>query len=136
MREGQPEKRSTDGRQPHTYVEEGAEARWVVESDKNNLHFEATDLFRLLIQTVGDTPLDPGIEATVRITAPGAAPRIVKAKLTPRKSKDFSHDVRFDHFRKVFPSVPVDAPITGYFVEAYLPQELGGDFYSGHIRQG
>ena len=136
LREGQPEKPSTDGREPHTYVEEGAEARWVVESDKNNLHFEADDFFRLLIQTVGDTPLDPAIEATVRITAPGSAPKIVKAKLTPRVSKDFSHDVRFDGFRKTFPSEPVNAPITEYFVEAYLPQELGGDFYSGHVRKG
>jgi hypothetical protein len=38
-------------------------------------------------------------------------------------------------FRKQFPSVPVDAKITDYFVEAYLPQELGGDLYTSKVQE-
>ena len=87
---------------------------------------------------MGDTPIDAATEATVRITAPGAKPRVVKAKLGPPTPKDggigFSHEVDLDNFRKKFPSVPPDAPVTEYFVEAFLPKELGGDFYSGKVR--
>ena len=35
----------------------------------------------------------------------------------------FSHEVDLKTFRKTFPSVPPDAPVTDYFVEAYLPPE-------------
>ena len=103
----------------------------------------AKDLLQLAVQTVGDTPLDASVQATVRVTAPGAKPRVVQVKLglpQPKKGGPgtgvgFTHEVDIDNFRKRFPSVPPDAPITGYLVEAFLPKELGGDFYSGKVRE-
>ena len=138
LREGAPEKPSTDGRKPHTFVEKGAEARWMLESQLNNRFQSGSDLLRLAVQTVGDTPIDAAVEATVRVTAPGAKPRVVKAKVgTPKEktSTGFTHEVDLENFRKRFPSVPPDAPVTGYLVEAFLPKELGGDFYSGNVRE-
>ena len=138
LREGAPEKPSTDGRKPHTFVEKGAEARWMLESRLNNRFQSGSDLLRLAVQTVGDTPIDPATEATVRVTAPGAKPRVVKAKVGAPKEKSstgFSHEVDLENFRKRFPSVPPDAPVTEYLVEAFLPKELGGDFYSGKVRE-
>jgi hypothetical protein len=103
----------------------------------------AKDLLQLAVQTVGDTPLDASVQATVRVTAPGAKPRVVQVKLglpQPKKGGPgtgvgFTHEVDIDNFRKRFPSVPPDAPITGYLVEAFLPKELGGDFYSGKVHE-
>jgi peptidoglycan hydrolase-like protein with peptidoglycan-binding domain len=138
LREGAPEKPSTDGRKPHTYVEKGAEARWVFESRLNNRYDEAPDLLTLAVETVGDTPIDAATEAIVRVSAPGAKPKTVKARLGPptpgrQGGIGFTHEVNLEQFRKRFPSVPVDAPVTEYLVEAYLPQELGGDRYSGKV---
>ena len=139
LREGAPEKPSTDGRTPHTFVEKGVEARWVLESRLNNRFEKDADLLKLAVQTVGDTPIDAATEATIRVTAPGAKPRVAKARVGPPKPKEggigFSHEVDLENFRKKFPSVPLDAPVTEYFVEAFLPKELGGDFYSGKVRE-
>jgi len=143
LREGAPEKPSTDGRKPHEFVEKGEEARWLFESEANNIFTAAKDLLQLAVQTVGDTPLDASVQATVRVTAPGAKPRVVQVKLglpQPKKGGPgtgvgFTHEVDIDNFRKRFPSVPPDAPITDYLVEAYLPKELGGDFYSGKVHE-
>jgi len=139
LREGAPEKPSTDGRQPHTFVEKGQEARWVLESQTNNLFSPDSDLLTLAVQSVGDTPLDKTVEATVRVTPPGAKPRVLKVPIgepTPSTTKaGFTHEVGIQNFRKRFPSVPPDAPVTDYLVEAFLPKELGGDLYSGKVRQ-
>lgn len=137
LREGAPEKPSTDGRQPHTFVEQGVEARWLLESQINNRYFKSSDTLRLAVESVGDTPIDNSTEATVRITAPGAKPRVVKVKVgnpTPSKTrKAFTNEVTIGSFRKDFPSVPPDAPVADYLVEAFLPKDLGGDFYSGKV---
>jgi peptidoglycan hydrolase-like protein with peptidoglycan-binding domain len=136
LREGAPEKPSTDGRKPHSYVEKGTEARWVFESPLNNHYDSNADVLKLAVQTVGDTQLDASIEATLRITAPGAKPKVVTAKLgTPKPvGNGFYHEVDVENLRKRFASVPPDAPVTDYLVEAYLPKDLGGDFYSGKVR--
>jgi len=139
LREGAPEKPSTDGRKPHTFVETGQEARWLFESQLNNRYEASGDLLRLIVESVGDTPIDASLEATVRVTAPGANPKVVKIKVgqpipTPGRVA-FTNEVDITGFRKHFPSVPPDALVTDYLVEAYLPQDLGGDLYSGKVRQ-
>ena len=135
LRHATPEKPSTDGRKPHEFVEKGVEARWVFEDTDNNRYFADTDFFRLLVESVGDTPLDPKTEATIRVTAPGAAPKLVKAKLLPRDAGS-THRVEVKNFRKIFPSNPKDAPVTQYRVEAFLPQDLGGDNYTANVKEG
>lgn len=103
-REGAPEKPSTDGRKPHTFVEMGQEARWLFESQLNNGYEASGDLFRLIVKSVGDTPIDASVEATVRVTAPGAKPRVVKVKVgQPIPSPGrvaFTNEVDLTGFRK------------------------------------
>lgn len=139
LREGAPEKPSTDGRTPHTFVETGVEARWSIESNSFNFHDGATDEVSLLVNSVGDTQIDPSTEATIRVTPPGGKPKVVKAALGPGSpnspGEGAFHAVSIKDFRKRFPSVPVDAPVSGYLLEAFLPAELGGDFYSGNVQQ-
>ena len=136
LREGAPEKPSTDGRKPHEFVEEGVEARWMLESPINNKYFKDRDRLDLAVQSVGDKALDPSTEATVRVSAPGAKQRTTKVKVRAEdRGRGFTHVVAMEKFRQNFPSVPPDAPITDYLVEAFLPQELGGDFYSGKVRE-
>jgi hypothetical protein len=93
----------------------------------------------LAVESVGDKPLDASTEATIRVTPPGGKPRVVKVKIGPDRPREggigFSHVVALEKFRKNFPSVPADAPVTGYLVEAFLPKDLGGDFYSGKVRE-
>lgn len=139
LREGAPEKPSTDGRTPHTFVEQGAEARWTTESEKFNFHFAESDELSLLVSSVGDTSIDPSTQATVRVTPPGGKPKVVKVELGeggPNSPGDGSlHAVVLKDFRKRFPSVPADAKVSDYLIEAFLPEDLGGDFFSGKVQQ-
>lgn len=138
LRESAPEKPSTDGRKPHTFVETGQEARWLFESQLDNFYEASGDLLGLIVESVGDTPIDASTDATVRVTASGAEPRVVKVKVGSPKSTPgrvaFTNEVDITGFRKRFPSVPPDALATDYRVEAYLPQGLDGDLYSGKVR--
>ena len=139
LRDGAPEKPSTDGRTPHTFVETGVEARWSVESNTFNFHDAIKDEVLLSVNSVGDTALDPSTEATIRVTPPGGKPKVVKAALgagfpTPSGDGAF-HTVTIKDFRKRFPSVPLDAPVAGYLLEGFLPAELGGDFFSGNAQE-
>ncbi len=136
LREGSPEAPSTDGRKPHSYVEAGIEARWQLESENNNVWIEADDTYFLNIAIVGDTPPDPTSEVTIRVAPPGATPTVVKMSLLPPDvvGDKLIHLLQIRNFRATFPSVPTDAPITGYRVEAYLPQELGGDYFAANVR--
>ena len=130
LRDGAPEKPSTDGREPHAFVEAGPEARWTLEK-KDNFYDKASDTLQLIVESVGDTPLDPSTEAIVKITPPGGKARTVAVQIGPvepstKRDQGF-HVVRLKNFRKEFPSVPATASVTGYQIDAYLPQELGGD---------
>jgi len=133
LREDKPEAPSTDGRKPHTFVEKGAEARWTIESEFNNAYDADKDSFLLAVDTVGDTPIEKA-EATVRITPPDTKPKVVKVPLVFVPAKKF-FKVQIDKFKKTFPAKDPKAAITDYLVEAYLPKDLGGDFYSAKIRE-
>lgn len=139
LRQDTPEPPSTDGRQPHTFVEEGAEARWAVESDANNRYVSSSDVFQLAVESVGDAAID-NVEATVRITPPGTKPKAIKVTIGPPFEKSPTgagnlHAVELANFKKTFPAKDPNAKVTDYLVEAYLPQELGGDFYSAKVRE-
>jgi len=139
LRETTPEPPSTDGRKPHTFVEEGVEARWTVESDRNNRYIAKSDELQLSVDSVGDTPLDPSTEVTVRVTAPGAKAKVVKVKIGPAEPTASGvggfHIVRLTKFKKTFPPADPKAKITDYLIEAFLPKELGGDLYKGKVRE-
>jgi peptidoglycan hydrolase-like protein with peptidoglycan-binding domain len=138
LREGAPEKPSTDGREPHTFVEEGVEARWTTKDAKFNLYIAEDDEYWLLAESVGDTPIDPGTEAVVHITPPGGKAGTLKVALGEgiKKSKGdgATHLLTIKNFRKRFPSKPANAKVTDYQAEGYLPKELGGDSFAGKVK--
>jgi peptidoglycan hydrolase-like protein with peptidoglycan-binding domain len=138
LREGAPEKPSTDGREPHTFVEEGGEARWTTQDAQFNIYLADDDEYFLTVESVGDTPIDPATEAVVHITPPGGKAGTVKVALgegIPRDKGDGAvHVLTINSFRKRFPSKPANAKVTDYQVEGYLPKELGGDSFKGKVK--
>jgi Putative peptidoglycan binding domain len=155
LREGAPEKPSTDGRKPHEFVEEGAQARWVTKDGQFNVYFSDLDEYWLVVESVGDTPLDPSAQATVRITPAGGKAKTVKVAVGEgdknAKGDGAMHILVIDKFLEKFPS-PKDAEdnrvtkesnvikgakgnkVTAYQAEGYLPKELGGDRFAGKVR--
>jgi peptidoglycan hydrolase-like protein with peptidoglycan-binding domain len=139
LRQDTPAPPSTDGREPHSFVEEGAEARWAVESEDNNRYLSASDEFQLAVNSVGDAPID-NVEATLRITPPGAKSKVVKIKIGPPHKATSTgaghfHLVKIQKFKKTFPPADPKAKMKDYLIEAFLPQDLGGDFYKANLRE-
>jgi Putative peptidoglycan binding domain len=155
LREGAPEKPSTDGRKPHEFVEEGAEARWVTKDAQFNLYFADRDEYWLVVESVGDTPLDPSSQATVRITPPGGKAKTVKVAVGEgeknAKGDGAMHFLVIDRFLEKFPlpkdtednkngkdlkgtKEPKGSKVNAYQAEGYLPEELGGDRFAGKVK--
>ena len=136
LRDGQPEKPSTDGRKPHTFQEKGAEARWDFER-QNAIYLSKSDELNMFITSVGDAPIDT-FKATVRVTPPDTKPKVVRItigkpdKVSPTGS-GHPHTLRIPGFKKVFPAKDPNAKVETYKLEAFLDQELGGDLYNGEI---
>lgn len=138
LREGAPEKSGTDGRKPHSFHEEGVEARWNLERE-TALYLKAADELQLLVVSVGNKPIDKNI-ATFRVTPPGAKARVVNVPIGPPNQKTATgagdiHLVKLPKFRETFKSIPPTAEVKDYKVEAYLEKELGGDFWTGPIQE-
>ena len=142
LRKGTPEPPSTDGRQPHTYHESGAEARWDLERD-NAVYLDDKDELWLFAVSVGDQPIT-GYNAFVRVTAPGGKPKTVKIKIpepdaTPHGQEGAMHLVVVPKFSKQFPTLdkkgkPIPNPdFKTYLVEAWFDKELGPDLYKDNI---
>lgn len=136
LREGQPEKPSTDGRQPHTFHESGAEARWDSERDAA-FYFSDTDELHLFLHSVGDAPID-AFKATVKVTPPGAKAKVVKVVIGPadgrtKTGEGQAHTVKIPGFKKRFPAPDPKAPVESYQVEAFLDAALGGDLWQGKV---
>ncbi|HET9144236.1 peptidoglycan-binding domain-containing protein [Actinophytocola sp.] len=128
LREEDPRPPSTDGREPHTYVEAGPEARFFTE-DSSITFFPGEDLLILSAVNTGDETLNPGqFEATARITFPSGEQHTFTVPLVNNQTPAepgalFSFEGSIGR--------PLD-PGT-YLVEAYLPAELGGDQTSDNI---
>ena len=123
LREATPEQPSTDGRQPHTYVEHGAEARWATENNDFVSHNEDSDELLIMAIGVGDTPIPDGSVARVRITGANGEQHIHDWPIDPpftTQQQGSIHFVRVPQFRATFGSGT-------HHVEAYMFPELGGD---------
>jgi peptidoglycan hydrolase-like protein with peptidoglycan-binding domain len=135
LRQGQPEKPSTDGRKPHTFEETGAEARW--DTEKSDAFFlRASDELVMSVNSVGDSPVD-AFNATLRITPPGGKVRVIKVPLGPPQKTlpggGAFHSVIVKQFKAKFPPADPAAKVADYKLEAFLDAELGGDRWDGKI---
>ncbi len=135
LRQGAPENVGTDGRKPGTFVEKGAEARWAEERDVFVFTSRSDELIMALV-SVGDTKIDD-FEITVRVTPPNTKPKVVKVRIGKpafeRPGGGADHVATLPKFKKTFPATDPKAKVEDYKVEAFLPQELGGDLYNGNI---
>jgi len=135
LRKGAPEKPSTDGRKPHTFVEKGREARWDTERD-NPAYITDSDEFFMFATSVGEERID-GAEVTMRITPPNTKPKVIKVLLgKPDQEKTTgvtTYTLTLKDFKKKFPATDPQAKIEDYLVEAFFAQELGGDLFKGNI---
>jgi peptidoglycan hydrolase-like protein with peptidoglycan-binding domain len=135
LREGAPEKPSTDGRKPHTFVEQGAEARWDREK-KDAFYMHVPDTLQMSIFAVGQTPIE-GKLVTLRITPPGGKVRVIKVPIDPATRQlpggGAQHAINVKQFKATFPAANPAAKATEWKLEAYLDAELGGDRWDGKI---
>ncbi|HEX6354048.1 peptidoglycan-binding domain-containing protein [Actinophytocola sp.] len=124
LRQEDPRPPSTDGREPHTYVEQGPEARWITEDEPARFH-QDTRVLALSAYNVGNVPIGYGqFPATVDLT-PVAGGDTVQLHLTCYSNVDpipvhteFSYGVEI---------APGDLPPGEYTLHAWMPAELGGD---------
>jgi hypothetical protein len=134
LRHGPREEPSTDQRPPHTFEQQGLQARWLTE-DEAAVFSQGKDELTLTCVSVGDETDLQGQKVNVFVTAPGARRRGFVATLGARikKSETGQGDqfqITLADFRKTFPSDPETADVQDYVIEAFFGQELGGDFYT------
>lgn len=128
LREESPRPPSTDGREPHTYVERGAEARFYTE-DNAVLYFQDDDTLMLFAVNTGDESIHPGqFEAHARVTFPdGVEQHTFVVELPAESGTTPPGEVFF--FQCVLSQALHRDPLPPgtYHLEAYLPSELGAD---------
>jgi peptidoglycan hydrolase-like protein with peptidoglycan-binding domain len=115
LREEPPQAPSTDGRTPHTFVEVGLEARWFTESEG----FVVWSMQQLSARAwnTGSDPIPPGtVTATVRLNGTHVIAVPNGNGAVPGESFEFD----------LSELLPLLVPGEN-LLEAYLPQELGGD---------
>ena len=141
LRGDKPEGPSTDGRQPHTFEQKGAQARWEQEPG-DAIYDPAKDELHIFAVNVGEQKIDD-FNAHVRVTPPGGKAKAIKVKIGApvRKTDDDQgdqHMVLIQKFRKTFPALDKNgrpdpkADIGGYLVEAFFDKELGPDLFKGN----
>jgi hypothetical protein len=125
LRQEDPRPPSTDGREPHTYVEQGAEARWMTE-DEPAVYFQAQDFVGLKAFNVGNVPIGVGeFDATADFT-PVAGGATVQLHL-PSYTDDGQPAQLHEGFGFGFANVRSHLSPGEYTVHGWVPAELGGD---------
>ena len=137
LREGAPAKPHTDGRKPHSFVEKGNSARWVLEK-RLPIYDSAADVAAMQAVSVGD--IDQIVKSAVRfrITNPSGVQKVFERPIgTPFESSKTGqgnkHNIVINGFSSLF-GKPAEAgkPAPGdYQVTAYFSAELGGDTFEG-----
>lgn len=132
LRLAAPEQPGTDGREPHTFVDQGVKARWT--SEGPGTFSTSADRLVLEVVSVGaDTNLE-GQKVSLFVTPPGGTRKGFFAKVSQpiRKTQTGQgdvHQVVVENLKKRFPSTP-DQDITAYVIEGFFDAALGGDFFT------
>jgi hypothetical protein len=122
LRNEAPRDPSTDGRDPHTFVEQGPEARWH-DADGAMHYEEAADLFFINAVSTGDEPLMGGqFQATARFTTANGEMIHYLEIVAPN---GVINPGEYFYFALSGARALIGEGIVN--VEAYLPSELGGD---------
>lgn len=124
LREEDPRPPSTDGLEPHSFVERGAEARWITE-DHGVQYDPARDVLFVIAVSTGDTPIESDqFRAHLFVTVPSGEQ--VEFDL-PGQTTDGQPTEQGGRLFFGANEVRQRAGPGTYQVQAFLPQELGGD---------
>ena len=134
LRDGAPEKPSTDGRKPHTELQEGKQTRWIREDGVVRFD-KARDALIMLLVSVGTVDDMVGRKVRVRVTAPDTTAKVEDCPIgspipSSTTGQGSQHEVLLSSFSKLFDPKASAAPPGDYLVESYFDQELGGDKFS------
>lgn len=125
LRQEDPRPPSTDGREPHTYVEAGPEARWTTE-DEPAVYFEAQDFLALRAVNVGNVPIGVGeFHATADLT-PVDGGATVQVHLESYTEDGQPAEVHTG-FGFGLANARAHLEPGEYTIHGWLPAELGGD---------
>jgi peptidoglycan hydrolase-like protein with peptidoglycan-binding domain len=125
LRQEDPRPPSTDGREPHTFVEQGPEARWGFE-DETAQYDPAQDLLILGAYNVGSVAIGTGaFEATADLT-PVAGGSTVQLHLTCFSADGSPIEVH-EPFAFGIQGLRQHLAPGEYTIHAWMPAELGGD---------
>ena len=113
----------TDGRQPGTHSEQGAEGRWTFESGDLAFYEEEMDLLRFAVASTGTDPIS---EFRADIFVDGSRQQVPLGDPVSSTGGQDIHVVFVTRFRERFGDGPFE-------IKAYLPQELGGDLWENTV---
>jgi hypothetical protein len=137
LREDPPEKASTDGRKPHTFVQEGEQARFYREQNTCGYLAQSDSLF-IDIVSVGTEGQIDNEDVVVRVTPPGTNAQAHTLKLKIGKGRPvpegFVHVPVIPNFKQTYGKDVPDAPVDQYLIEAYFDNNktLGNDSIKVH----
>ena len=137
LREGAPAKPKTDGRKPHSFVEKGNEARWVLEKGMP-IYDELGDFALMQAVSVGDVDEIAKRIVRFRVVSPSGEEKKFDRPIGPplessKTGQGNRHNIPIRTFSELFGRPPVPGkPVPGdYKVTAFFPADLGGDTFDG-----
>ncbi len=137
LREGAPAKPHGDGRKPHSFVEKGNSARWILQK-RMPIYDAAADAAMMQAVSVGDVDQIAKSAVRFRIVGPSGAQKVFERPIgTPFESSKTGqgnrHNIVINGFSGLFgkPDVPGKPAAGDYAVTAYFSAELGGDTFEG-----
>jgi peptidoglycan hydrolase-like protein with peptidoglycan-binding domain len=131
LRKAPEEAVGTDGRKPHTFVEQGPKGRWVCEQTDFEMTFDKDkDELKLTAVSVGTEPIKDFAAQLFVTPENGKRTKLPPIKLgeptLEREAGGDVHKVIVNEFRKQFGPGK-------HLIEAFLPQKLGGDNFKDSI---
>jgi len=136
LREGKQEAVGTDGRQPHSFEQKDAQARFATEKTGEAGYKANEDSYFLFVVSTGEQPVDD-FHVTLKITQPEGASHTHSVKIGPVTNPsgdgqgDF-HTAEFKNFKKLFRLEKGVEPLD-CMADAYLDKEIGGDRFTRKV---
>jgi hypothetical protein len=131
LRGERPVEASTDGRAPHSHVEGGVEARWYAEGSQGTSYDPQQDVVTFALWSVG-TEIPVGRVATMRFTGNDSGE--VAVMEVPIADPIAVHPEGGAEYRLQVEALRDSFGAGVHTVEAYLPEDLGGDYITFQIR--
>lgn len=137
LREGAPAKPNTDKRKPHTFVQKGNSARWLLEK-RMPIYDSAADAAVMQAVSVGDIDQIAKSALRFRVVGPSGAQKVFERPIgapfeSSKTGQGNRHNIVISGFSSLLgkPDVPGKPAPGDYAVTAYFAAELGRDTFEG-----